>query len=232
MCGIVGILQLNGERAERSQVQRMNDCIVHRGPDEQGVWVQGPVAIAMRRLAIIDLRCGQQPMSNETGDVWIVFNGEIYNFAELREQLIAKGHRFNTHSDTETIVHAYEEWGEECPKYLRGMFAFAIYDARQGDENYTLFLARDRVGKKPLLYTTSNNQFIWGSEFQAILANKHVSRRPNFRAIDSYLATSSVPSPLTAYEEIYKLPPAHTLTIHQGEMKLQPLLVARFQQKS
>ncbi len=221
MCGIVGVLQLDGARAERSQVQRMNDCIVHRGPDEQGVWVQGPVAIAMRRLSIIDLASGQQPMSNEDQKVWIVFNGEIYNFAELRERLIAKGHIFRTHSDTETIIHAYEEWGEDCPKYLRGMFAFAIYDARQGDENYTLFLARDRVGKKPLLYTTSGRQFIWGSEFQAILANSQVARRPYFAAIDSYLATSAVPAPMTAYEGIHKLPPAHSLTIHQGEIKLR-----------
>ena len=231
MCGIVGVLQLDGARAERSQVQRMNDCIVHRGPDEQGVWVQGPVAIAMRRLSIIDLACGQQPMSNEDQKVWIVFNGEIYNFAELRERLIAKGHNFRTHSDTETIIHAYEEWGEDCPKYLRGMFAFAIYDARQGDENYTLFLARDRVGKKPLLYTTSGRQFIWGSEFQAILANSQVARRPHFAAIDSYLATSAVPAPMTAYEGIHKLPPAHSLTVHKGEIKLRRYWSLDFTQK-
>lgn len=231
MCGIVGVLQLDGARAERSQVQRMNDCIVHRGPDEQGVWVQGPVAIAMRRLSIIDLACGQQPMSNQEQNVWIVFNGEIYNFVELRERLIAKGYQFRTHSDTETIIHAYEEWGEDCPKYLRGMFAFAIYDARQGDENYTLFLARDRVGKKPLIYTTAGNQFIWGSEFQAILANAQVNRRPHFAAIDSYLATSAVPAPLTAYEGIHKLPPAHTLTIHKGEIKLKRYWSLDFTQK-
>ncbi len=221
MCGIVGIYNLKGEGVERSQVERMNACIMHRGPDEAGVWARGPVAIAMRRLSIIDLACGQQPMSNEDGTVWIVFNGEVYNFAELRQRLEAKGHKFRTGSDTEAIVHAYEEWGSECPKYLRGMFAFAIYDMRQGHESATLFLARDRVGKKPLLYTTAGGQFIWGSEFSAILSNAHVQRRPHLGAIDAYLATSCVPSPLTAYQDIHKLPPAHSLTVQNGEVKIE-----------
>jgi asparagine synthase (glutamine-hydrolysing) len=221
MCGIVGIYNLDGAPAHRSQIERMNACIVHRGPDEQGLWARGNVAIAMRRLSIIDLVCGQQPMTNEDGTVWIVFNGEIYNFADLRKRLEARGHRFHSHSDTETIIHAYEEWGEDCPKYLRGMFAFAIYDMREGEENSVLFLARDRVGKKPLLYTRAGNQFIWGSEFAAILANSHVQRRPNFAAIDAYLSASCVPAPATAYEGIWKLPPAHTLTVRGNELSLR-----------
>jgi asparagine synthase (glutamine-hydrolysing) len=232
MCGIVGIYNLAGGTVEREQVERMNACIVHRGPDEEGVWAKGPVAIAMRRLSIIDLACGQQPMSNEDGTVWIVFNGEVYNFHDLRQRLEAKGHKFRTHSDTEAIVHAYEEWGEECPKYLRGMFAFAIYDMRGGHGNSVLFLARDRVGKKPLLYTTTtDNQFIWGSEFRAILSNSNVPRRPHLGAIDAYLAASCVPSPLTAYEEIHKLPAAHSLTIKNGELKLQRYWTLDFSNK-
>ena len=231
MCGIVGIYNLKGQEVERSQVERMNACIVHRGPDEAGVWARGPVAIAMRRLSIIDLACGQQPMSNEDGTVWIVFNGEVYNFADLRTRLEAKGHKFRTGSDTEAIVHAYEEWGSECPKYLRGMFAFAIYDMRAGHENATLFLARDRVGKKPLLYTTAGGQFIWGSEFSAILSNEHVPRRPHLPAIDTYLATSCVPSPMTAYQEIHKLPPAHSLTVKDGEVKIERYWTLDFTQK-
>jgi asparagine synthase (glutamine-hydrolysing) len=157
MCGIVGVINLNGRAASRDQVQRMNDCITHRGPDEQGVWTHGAVALAMRRLSIIDLACGQQPMCNEDETVWIVFNGEIYNFPELRTRLEERGHQFRTHSDTETIIHAYEEWGADCPKYLRGMFAFAIYDIKTD----TVFLARDRVGKKPLLYTQCDGQFLF-----------------------------------------------------------------------
>ncbi len=217
MCGIVGTLQLNNQSASRELLQRMSDCIRHRGPDEQGLWLHGPVGLAMRRLAIIDLKSGQQPLSNEDETVWIVFNGEIYNFPELREQLEAKGHRFRTHSDTETIVHAYEEWGEDCPRYLRGMFAFAIYDIKA----QTLFLARDRVGKKPLLYTTVEGQFLFASEFQALLACPEVPRRPNLAAIAAYLATSCIPAPLTGYEGIHKLPPAHWLMIRDGKINTQ-----------
>jgi asparagine synthase (glutamine-hydrolysing) len=198
----------------------MNDCIVHRGPDDQGLWTEGPAGLAMRRLSIIDLAHGHQPISNEDETVWIVFNGEIYNFPELRSQLEAKGHMFRTHSDTETIVHAYEEWGEDCPKHLRGMFAFAIYDTKAR----RLFLARDRVGKKPLVYTTHRGQFLFGSEFQSLLANPEVPRRPNLPAIDFYLASYAVPAPHTGYEGIYKLPPGHCLTIdlNRDTSKIEP----------
>ena len=178
MCGISGIVDLQGRAVAREQLARMTDCLTHRGPDAQGLWLDGPVGLGHRRLSIIDLSGGQQPLCNEDESVWIAFNGEVYNFPELRTQLEQKGHRFRTHSDTETIVHAYEEWGEECPKYLRGMFAFAIYDRK----TRTLFLARDRVGKKPLVYTQAGGKFFFASEFQALLSQPEVPRRVNLPA--------------------------------------------------
>ena len=214
MCGIVGILHLDNTSPDRGVLQRMNDAIRHRGPDDEGLWLWGPVGLAMRRLAIIDIVSGHQPLCNEDETVWIAFNGEIYNFPELRGQLEAKGHHFRTHSDTETIVHAYEEWGEECPSHLRGMFAFAIYDTKDG----TLFLARDRVGKKPLVYTRAGNTFVFASEFQALLQHPVVPRRPNLAAFDAYLSTTVIPAPMTGYEGIHKLRPGHTLTIRAGKV--------------
>ena len=217
MCGIVGALALNSQPISRDLVQTMNDCIIHRGPDEEGIWMQNNVGLAMRRLAIIDLKSGQQPIFNEDNRICIVFNGEIYNFPELRVELESKGHQFRTHSDTETIVHAYEEWGEDCPNHLRGMFAFAIYDIA----NQTLFIARDRAGKKPLLYTQAGGKFLFASEFTALLSCPDVERKPNLVAIEKFLTTSCIPSPLTGFEGIHKLPPAHSLTLKDGEIKLR-----------
>ncbi len=217
MCGIVGAFALNFQPISLQLVQTMNSCITHRGPDEAGIWVQNGVGLAMRRLAIIDLKSGQQPISNEDETVHIVFNGEIYNFPELHIELEAKGHTFRTHSDTETIVHAYEEWGEDCPQHLRGMFAFAIYDARDN----SLFLARDRVGKKPLLYTQAGGKFLFASEFPALLSCGDVERKPNLVAIEQYLTTSCIAAPLTGFEGIYKLPPAHSLRLKDGEIQLR-----------
>ena len=217
MCGIVGAVALNSQPISPDLVQTMNDCITHRGPDEEGFWVQGGVGLAMRRLAIIDLKSGQQPICNEDETVRIVFNGEIYNFPELRVELEAKGHEFRTHSDTETIVHAYEEWGEACPQHLRGMFAFAIYDARDD----SLFIARDRLGKKPLLYTQAGDKFLFASEFSALLSCPDVERTPNLVAIERFLTTSCIPAPLTGFEGIYKLPPAHSLTLKNGEITIK-----------
>ena len=215
MCGIVGILHLKQQPVSREVLQRMNDLITHRGPDDEGLWLHESVALAMRRLSIIDRACGHQPLCNEDETVWIVFNGEIYNFPELRTQLESKGHVFRTHSDTETIVHAYEEWGEDCPNHLRGMFAFAIYDLKAG----VLFLARDRAGKKPLLYTTTaNGEFVFASEFQSLLSHPAVQRTSNKRALDLYLATTCIPAPHSGYEGIFKLPPAHSLTVRNGEI--------------
>lgn len=217
MCGITGLFQLDNAPASRELLGRMNDSITHRGPDEDGLWTHGAVGLAMRRLAIIDLACGQQPLSNEDDSIWIVFNGEIYNHPELRADLETRGHKFKTHSDTEAIVHAYEEWGRDCPNHLRGMFAFAIYDIKAE----TLFLARDRVGKKPLLYTTQNNRFLFASEFAAILSDPEVARKPNARALDLFMATGCISAPHTGYEGIHKLPPAHSLTLCKGAIKIE-----------
>src|ERR1044071_987166 len=168
MCGIAGMFESETARAtgaRRGLLQRMCDVIEHRGPDDEGLYVADGVALGMRRLAIIDLFTGHQPISNEDGTVWIVFNGEIYNYRELREALIGRGHAFQTHSDTETIVHLYEEEGEDCVKQLRGMFAFAIYDKRERK----LFLARDRVGVKPLHYALTRDGLVFGSEIKSLL---------------------------------------------------------------
>ncbi len=173
VCGIVGIVRpAEAGPVDRGLVERMCEAIRHRGPDEDGFYFNGPTGLAMRRLAIIDLSGGQQPIPNRDRTAWIVFNGEIYNYKELRAQLEKLGHEFHTNSDTEAIVHAYDEYGADCPKHLRGMFVFAIWDERTQE----LFLARDRVGKKPLLYAHVKGQLIFGSEFQALLLHPDVSR--------------------------------------------------------
>ncbi|MBU4320537.1 MAG: asparagine synthase (glutamine-hydrolyzing) [Nitrospinae bacterium] len=176
------------------------------------------VGLGHRRLSIIDLSpIAHQPMSNEDGTVWIVYNGEIYNFHELREDLIKKGHSFRSRSDTETILHAYEEYGVECLKHLRGMFAFAIWDERK----QTLFLARDRVGKKPLCYRHSENSFSFASEIKSILQDESLERKPDYTAIHHYLTYQDVPSPWTAFEGIKKLPPAHYLVLKNGRAEIK-----------
>src|SRR2546423_992251 len=172
MCGIGGCVNLDGARADASLLALMNEAIRHRGPDEEGAYLDGRVGLAMRRLAIIDLAGGQQPIANEDRTCWIVFNGEIYNYRELKKRLEDLGHRFRTDCDTEAIVHAYEQYGADCPKYLRGMFAFAVWDERRRE----LFLARDRVGKKPLLYAKAGDAFVFGSEFTALLLHPAVGR--------------------------------------------------------
>ncbi|MET0623218.1 MAG: asparagine synthase (glutamine-hydrolyzing) [Pyrinomonadaceae bacterium] len=216
MCGIVGMVNLDGRAADGALLGRMNEAIHHRGPDEDGTYLREHVGLAMRRLAIIDLKGGQQPIANEERTAWIVFNGEIYNFRELKKRLEDLGHRFRTDCDTEAIVHAYEEWGADCPRHLRGMFAFAIWDERRRE----LFLARDRVGKKPLLYAKTPRAFVFGSEFLALLAHPEVGREIEPRAIHDYLSFMCVPAPLTAYRDIRKLEPGHTLTLSaSGEIK-------------
>jgi len=185
----------------------MCKAIRHRGPDEEGFYLDGSTGLAMSRLAIIDLKGGQQPISNEDQTAWIIFNGEIYNYRELRKRLEKLGHRFRTNSDTETILHAYEQYGADCPTHLNGMFAFAIWDKR----NRELFCARDRVGKKPLLYALVGRQFIFASEFSALLLHPDVGRDLAPEAIHHYLSFTYVPAPLTAYRAIRKLEPGHTL---------------------
>src|SRR5436305_7670175 len=218
MCGIAGIVNLDGASVDAALLARMNDRIRHRGPDEEGAYLHANVGLAMRRLAIIDLAGGQQPITNEDRTCWIVFNGEIYNYRELKTRLDTLGHTFRTDCDTETIVHAYEEFGADCPKHLRGMFAFAIWDTRRQE----LFLARDRVGKKPLLYSKTGNTFVFGSEFSALLVHPSVGREVNREAIHDYLTFMCVPAPLTAYRDIRKLEPGHSLTLKaDGEIKIE-----------
>lgn len=217
MCGIVGIVRNDGKPVNEELLARMNDAIRHRGPDEDGFYINGSTGMAMRRLAIIDLKSGQQPIHNRDRSAWIVFNGEIYNYLELREKLEKLGHTFYTNSDTEAIVHAYDQYGVDCPKHLRGMFVFAIWNERTQE----LFLARDRVGKKPLLYAEVNGQLIFGSEFSALLLHPDISREIQPEAIDYYLSFMAVPAPLTVYKAIRKLEPGHWLRWRNGNVELQ-----------
>ena len=217
MCGIVGFVRNDEKAIDQGLLARMNDAIRHRGPDDDGFYVNGPVGLAMRRLAIIDLKSGKQPIHNQDRTAWIVFNGEIYNYLELRQQLEKLGHTFYTNSDTEAIVHAYDQYGADCPKYLRGMFVFAIWDERTQE----LFLARDRVGKKPLLYANVNGQLVFGSEFSALLLHPDISKDIQPEAIDAYLSFMCVPAPLTAYRAIRKLEPGHSLRWRKGEIKIE-----------
>ncbi len=216
MCGIVGIANANSRTASREIIERMNACIVHRGPDDDGFYVNENIGLGMRRLSIIDIACGKQPIRNQDKTAWIVFNGEIYNFQELRKDLEKRGHRFYTNSDTEVIIQLYDEYGADCVQHLRGMFAFAIWDER----DKSLFVARDRVGKKPLLYSHQpNGDFIFGSEFRALLAHPDISREVNYEAIDSYLSYLYAPAPQTAFKQIRKLEPAHWLRWKNGEIE-------------
>ena len=181
MCGICGIFLTDPEaQVDRSLLDRMNGTLAHRGPDDEGSYVSGPVGLAMRRLSIIDLDSGHQPLCNEDESIWIVFNGEIYNYPELREELLKRGHSFRTRSDTEVIVHLYEDMAEDCVTRLNGMFAFAIWDSGRR----RLFLARDRLGIKPLFYSVDTpGQVLFGSEIKALLAGP-VSRVPDYQALD------------------------------------------------
>ena len=217
MCGIVGIVRNDGKSIDEELLSRMNNAIRHRGPDDDGFYVNGSVGLGMRRLSIIDLKGGAQPIHNQDRSSWIVFNGEIYNYLELREKLEKLGHTFYTNSDTEAIVHAYDQFGADCPKHLRGMFAFAIWNERTQE----LFLARDRVGKKPLLYAHVNGQLIFASEFSALLLHPDVSRDIQPEALDYYLSFMCIPAPLTAYRAIRKLEPGHWLRWRRGEIELQ-----------
>ncbi|MGH7857806.1 MAG: asparagine synthase (glutamine-hydrolyzing), partial [Candidatus Binatia bacterium] len=219
MCGIVGILEAGGRPADGRLLGSMCRVLEHRGPDDFGMHLDGPAGIAMRRLSIIDLSGGHQPMSNagcprRKAEAWIVFNGEIYNHAILRRELEALGHRFETRCDTEAILHAYEEWGERCVERFFGMFAFAIWDA-SGRE---LFLARDRLGVKPLYYWWKNGRFVFASEIKAILEDPSIERAVDEQAVYDYVGYEFVPGPHTMFAEIRKLQPGHTLRLRDGEL--------------
>jgi len=217
VCGIAGIVRNDRTDVDQDLVRRMCDAIRHRGPDDDGFYFSGPVGLGMRRLAIIDLKSGKQPIHNADRTAWIVFNGEIYNYRELREKLEKLGHTFYTNSDTEAIIHAYDRYGADCPKHLRGMFAFAIWDERTQE----LFIARDRVGKKPLLYAEVNGEFVFASEFSALLLHPRVGREIEPEALHHYLSFMCVPAPLTAYRAIKKLEPGHSLRWRKGEIKIE-----------
>ena len=214
MCGIVGIVDVVGARAiDRDVVSRLNEVQHHRGPDEVGLHVEPGVGLGHRRLSIIDLSTGQQPLFNEDGSVVVVYNGEIYNYRELIRELSALGHVFRTKSDTEAIVHAWEQWGEDCVTRFRGMFAFALWD--RGRE--TLFLARDRLGVKPLHYALlPGNLLIFGSELKALAAHPAFRRELDPFAIEEYFALGYIPEPRTIYVGAHKLAPGHTLTVRRG----------------
>ena len=219
MCGITGFISKDKTEAvgrREALLGRMCASITYRGPDEQGTVVRDRAALGMRRLSIIDLKTGQQPIFTEDGNLAIVFNGEIYNYRELKRELEARGHRFKTNSDTETILHAFEEYGPECLQHLRGMFAFAIWNFR--DES--LFIARDRVGKKPLFYAlTPDGEFVFGSELKTLLAHGRIEKKIDFAALDAYLAFAYVPEEFCIFENVRKLAPAHYLVYRDGRVE-------------
>ena len=216
MCGIIGYLNHDQQQPISETVARaMNDAILHRGPDDEGFYFNGHVALGMRRLSIIDLAGGQQPICNEDQSVWVVFNGEIYNFPELREQLLQRGHTLRTQSDTEVIVHLYEDFGDELVQHLNGMFGFALWDMRR----QRLLIARDRMGEKPLYFTQTNEAFVFASELKALLQHPSVPRELNLLALRKYLQYEFVPSPHTMIEGVWKLPPAHRLIFERGQWR-------------
>lgn len=217
MCGICGEVSLERDRPVNPHLlAAMTGTLRHRGPDDEGLYVEGRVGLGHRRLSIIDLSTGRQPMHNEDKTVWIVYNGEIYNSPDLRIELEKLGHRFATRSDTEVIIHAYEEYGAKCVDRLNGMFAFAIWDGVKE----RLFVARDRAGIKPLYYTQTGESFLFGSELKAILSHPAIERRIDLAALNQYLAFEYVPTPRTIFEGIKKLPPGHTLVLEQGRITI------------
>ncbi|MDQ6915577.1 MAG: asparagine synthetase B, partial [Actinomycetota bacterium] len=213
MCGICGLAALDGAGpVDRALLESMNAALVHRGPDDEGSVLDGPVGLAARRLSIIDLAGGHQPIANEDGTVHVVQNGEIYNYRELREDLIARGHRFVTQCDTEVLVHLYEERGPGFVDALRGMFAVAVWDSRRR----RLLLARDRYGIKPLYWRAGGGTLAFGSELGALLRDPSFSREVDLDALEAFLAFNSIPAPLTIFRDARKLPAGHRLVWEPG----------------
>jgi len=227
MCGIVGKLNLNSNPVDESLLRRMCALSVHRGPDDEGILLDGALGLGMRRLSIIDVAGGHQPMSNEDDTVWLVCNGEIYNFPELRAELEDQGHHFFSRSDVEVIVHLYEELGEHCVGRLNGMFAFALWDARRR----RLVLARDRLGEKPLHYVLTDQGLLFASEIRPLLEDPSVGRQVDLLALQQYLRLWYVPAPRTMFESIRKLPPAHILVCENGQVRLERYWNLDFSQK-
>lgn len=229
MCGIVGVYQYSrSEGVNKEALVAMTQAIRHRGPDDGRVHVEGPVGLGHRRLSIIDLASGQQPMNSPTAQSVIVFNGEIYNYKSLQEHVRQQGRQLHTSSDTEVILHLYELYGVDCVKWLRGMFAFAIWDRKKR----SLFLARDRVGKKPLYYADISGELLFGSEIKGILAYPGVSRRVDPESIHNFLTLQYIPEPATAFEGIRKLPPGHWLEVSEAGLRLESYWSLDFQTKT
>jgi asparagine synthase (glutamine-hydrolysing) len=213
MCGITGIFEYNRKQEiPPDLVHRMNETIIHRGPDDEGIYTGPGIGLGFRRLSIIDVEGGHQPIGNEDGSLWVMLNGEIYNYPELRDLLLQKGHRLATRSDTETIVHLYEEFGEACFSKLRGMFAIALWDSRQRK----LLLARDRIGKKPLFYAVDQNRIVFASELKALLAADNLSREIDPQALSDYFSFGYIAAPKTIYRSVQKVRPGHYVVASEG----------------
>ncbi len=225
MCGIAGIVAPIGSQAITETMQRMTDAIIHRGPDDQGHVIGDNIGIGMRRLSIIDVAGGQQPIANETGDIHVICNGEIYNHNELREELKAKGHRFKTKSDAEVIVHLYEDLDDDCLESLRGMYALAIWDQRKD----RLLIARDRLGKKPLFYAQHGKRLWFGSEMKSLLAAEPSLSTPNHAALGQFLQFAYVHQPETVFQDIHRLPAGHFGVWERGEFTIKPYWTIQFQ---
>ncbi len=225
MCGICGKYSPSGVQAD--ELNQMLDTIAHRGPDDSGSYVRGRIGLGNRRLSIIDIQSGKQPISNEDGTIWVVYNGEMYNYKTLRAQLESKGHIFCTNSDTEVIVHLYEEVGERCVEQISGMFAFALWDEHQ----QKLLLARDRIGQKPLFYSQDGSDFLFGSEIKAILALRHRDPQLDPLAMHDYLSLRFISPPNTIFKHVQKLPPAHTLMYQNGHITLRRYWQLSFREK-
>ena len=219
MCGIAGFFYADRHQTvDRSVLHRMAESIAHRGPDAEGIWTDPGIGLAHRRLSIIDLDGGDQPIGNEDDSIQVVFNGEIYNYQTLRADLKLRGHRFRTRSDTEVLVHLYEEYGERLVEKLRGMFAFAVYDRPRR----LVLLVRDRIGLKPLYYSRDAGKLVFGSEIKAILQYPEISREIDVEALEDYLAFGFIPGERTIFQSIRKLAPGHHLLIGPETMAASP----------
>jgi len=218
MCGIVGLIYKDpARRCDRADIIGMRDLQIHRGPDEAGIFLDNNAGLGHRRLSIIDLSTGQQPMTNEDGSLWIVYNGEVYNFKSIREELLKRGHVLKSHCDTEVILHLYEEKGASCVDDLNGMFAFAIWDKK----NRSLFLARDRMGVKPLYYAVTNDAFLFSSEIKSLFAADNLKAACNDHALFEYFVFRHVSGEETLFKGVKNLLPGHTLTLRDGVIEIK-----------